>query len=312
MIPLLLAGVGAVGVGLIYFGLVVGRRGATDTEFDAPDPYPPRAKTTVRDSLGGPLQDLAAPFMRGRDSQLQLELMRADLNLKAYEFVLLQVASALILGAIGYIRFGNPLVGLGAAVGGYFLPGFYLKRRQRKRKRAFDAVLGDTIVLMSNGIKAGYSIQQAMNAVADSGRPPMAEEIGRVVRETSLGIDLETALEHLNTRLASKDFDLLVTAVMIHRAVGGNLAEVLDKIATTIRERVRVQGEVSVLTAQARASGYIITALPFAVAGILSLISPGFEKPLFTNPIGWVLITIGLISIGIGYAIIRRITDIHL
>jgi tight adherence protein B len=94
--------------------------------------------------------------------------------------------------------------------------------------------------------------------------------------------------------------------------VGGNLAEVLDQIADTIRERVKVAGEVRVLTAQARASGYIITGLPFAVGGILSLISPGFETPLFKNPLGWALIVVGLISISIGYAIIRKITDIHL
>jgi tight adherence protein B len=181
-----------------------------------------------------------------------------------------------------------------------------------KRRQAFEAVLGDTISLVSNSVKAGYSIQQAMASVAENGRPPLAEEIGRVVRESSLGIDTETALQHANERLASKDFDLLVTAILIHRSVGGNLSEVLDKIAETIRERVRVHGEVRVLTAQARASGYIITALPFAVGALLSVISPTFERPLFTNPIGWGMLAVGLVSISIGYAIIRKITDIHL
>ena len=313
MSPFLLAAVGAVGVGLVYFGLVFSRSPAGEETFAAPDPFPAQpAARSVRESLGGPLRELAAPFLRGRDSQLQTELSRAGLNLRAHEFVLLQVLAAVVLGLVGFLRFQAILVAIALAVAGYFIPGLYLRRRQRSRRRAFDAVLGDTIVLLSNGVKAGYSIQQALSSVADGGRPPLAEEIGRVVRETSLGIDLETALEHVNERLASRDFDLLVTAILIHRTVGGNLAEVLDKIAETIRERVRVHGEVRVLTAQARASGYIITALPFAVGGILSLISPGFERPLFTSPLGWAMIAVALVSIGIGYAIIRRITDIHL
>jgi tight adherence protein B len=195
---------------------------------------------------------------------------------------------------------------------GYFLPPLYLRRRKAQRRRAFEQVLGDTITLLSNSIKAGYSIQQSLSSIAENGRPPLAAEIGRVVRETGLGIELEVALEHANVRLASKDFELLVTAILIHRSVGGNLAEVLDQIADTIRERIKVAGEVRVLTAQARASGYIVTALPFAVGLVLSIISPGFEQPLFSNPLGWGLIAVGLISISIGYAIIRKFTDIHL
>jgi tight adherence protein B len=195
---------------------------------------------------------------------------------------------------------------------GYMLPNFYVRRQQRKRQRAFEAQLGDTISLLSNGVKAGYSVQQALASVAESGRAPLSDEIARVVREASLGLTLETALGHVNDRVQSKSFDLMVTAILIHRTVGGNLAEVLDKINETIRERVKVQGEVKVLTAQARASGYIITALPFAVGAILSLISPSFEKPLFTTPLGWGMIIFGLIMISIGYAIIRKITDIHL
>jgi tight adherence protein B len=187
-----------------------------------------------------------------------------------------------------------------------------LRRVERKRKRTLNAQLGDTISLMSNGLKAGYSIQQALASVADTGRKPISDEIRRVVREMSLGIELDTSLQHLNERLQSPDFDMMVTAILIHRRVGGNLAEVMDKIAETVRERIRVTGEVRVLTAQARASGYIVTGLPFAVAILLSLISPSFERPLFESPLGWGMISVGLVMIGVGYAIIRKITDIHL
>jgi len=311
---ILLAALGAVGVGVLYWALS-SPRPIPDSEWDveAPEPAEPKQQLSLRERLSRPLASMAAPALRGRrGSDLQAQLSRAGINMRTYEFVIIQVSAAAIIGLLAFLRFGNPLLFLAGAGIGWFLPGMYVRRRQRQRKGAFEAVLGDTIVLMSNGVKAGYSIQQAMNSVAESGRPPLAEEVARIIRETALGIDLEAALEHANRRLDSKDFDMVVTALLIHRKVGGNLAEVLDKIAETIRERVRVQGEVRVLTAQARASGYIITGLPFAVAGILSLISPQFERPLFTNSLGWVMIAVALVMIGIGYAIISRITDIHL
>jgi tight adherence protein B len=271
-----------------------------------------RRSFQLREALAIPIQGLAAPLMRGRQNQLQAELQRADLQMRAAEFVLIQVGAGILLGLVALLRFGSLPAVLVALVVGYFLPPLYLRRRKAQRRRAFEQVLGDTITLLSNSIKAGYSIQQSLSSIAENGRPPLAAEIGRVVRETGLGIELEVALEHANVRLASKDFELLVTAILIHRSVGGNLAEVLDQIADTIRERIKVAGEVRVLTAQARASGYIVTALPFAVGLVLSIISPNFEQPLFTSPLGWVLIAIGLVSISIGYAIIRKFTDIHL
>src|SRR5258708_7332695 len=315
----LLALLAAAGVGVVVWALMPAAPAQVSDEAAVPQAILPsealgaaRRSFQLREAPATPMQGLASPLMRGRQNQLQTELQRADLQMRAAEFVLIQVGSALLLGLIAVVRFGNPLVGIAGLAGGYFLPPIYLRRRKAKRRPAFDKVLGDTISLLSNSVKAGYSIQQGMTSIAENGRPPLAQEIGRVVRETRLGIDLETALAHANERLASKDFDLLVTALMIHRAVGGNLAEVLDQISETIRERVKVAAEVRVLTAQARASGYIITGLPFGVGLILSLISPSFERPLFTTPLGWVLIVVGLIMISIGYAIIRKITNIHL
>lgn len=311
----LLAGLAAVGAAIIVFGLP-GRRSVVD-DIEAPLAIPleltQEPRRSLRERFAGPIGSFATPLLRGgRGGQLQVELTRADLTLKAAEWVMIQAGTGTILGVLVFLRFGNVLLAIAAVAAGYFLPSIYLRRRQRKRRQALDAVLGDSIVLMANGIKAGYSVSQALASVAEGGRPPLSLEIQRVVRESALGIDLEQALQHVNKRLDSKDFDLLVTAILIHRTVGGNLAEVLDKIAETIRERVRIAGEVRVLTAQARASGYIVLALPFGVAGILSIISPSFERPLFTNFIGWIMIVVGLISMSIGYAIIRRITDIHI
>lgn len=309
-----LALVAALGAGVLYWGLVARRESAPEIEEPVAIPLTiEAAPVSLRERLAGPIGSVATPLLRGdRGGRLREELMRADLNFKAAEWASIQAGTGAVLGLFAWWRFGNILVVILAVVLGYLLPNIYLKNRQRQRRNALDAVLGDTIVLMSNGIKAGYSVQQALASVAEGGRPPLSTEIGRLVRETALGIDLEEALQHVNKRLDSKDFDLLVTAILIHRTVGGNLAEVLDKIAQTIRERVRIAGEVRVLTAQARASGYIILALPFAVAGILSIISPSFERPLFTNFLGIVMIALGLISMSIGYAIIRRITDIHI
>jgi len=320
MTPFLFAALASVGVGVVLWALLAPpAKAAVVEDAELPEGVLPsemlgaaRIRFHLREALATPIQNAARPLLRGRQGQLQAELQRADLDLRAAEFVLIQVGVAISLGLVATLRFGNLLAVIAAVALGYFLPPIYLRRRKAKRRQAFEQVLGDTITILSNSVKAGYSIQQAMSSIAENGRPPLAAEIGRVVRETGLGIELEVALDHANQRLASQDFELLVTALLIHRTVGGNLAEVLDQIADTIRERVKVHGEVQVLTAQARASGYIITGLPFAVGVILSLISPSFERPLFTTPMGWVLLTVGMISISIGYAIIRKITDIHL
>jgi tight adherence protein B len=319
MTPFLFAALASAGVGVVLWALLAPAAKATGVEAEMPEDVLPsellgtqRTRFHLREALATPMQNAAAPLLRGRQGQLQAELQRADLELRAAEFVLIQVGTGIALGLVALLRFGNVFAVIVAFAIGYFLPPIYLKRRKAQRRRAFEQVLGDTITLLSNSVKAGYSIQQAMSSIAENGRPPLDAEIGRVVRETGLGIEIDVALEHANQRLASQDFELLVTALLIHRTVGGNLAEVLDQIADTIRERVKVHGEVRVLTAQARASGYIITGLPFAVGLILSLISPSFERPLFTTPLGWILCVVGLISISIGYAMIRKITDIHL
>jgi tight adherence protein B len=315
MIQLLLAALAAGGAGFLAWALLAPARAEVDEDIhliQLDDPSE-QARLSLREQFAGPIRDLTAPLLRGqRRDRLQLDLNRADLNLRSAEWVLIQLGVAGAVGLVAFLRFGNILAVLVGLALGYIVPQVYLRRRQSKRRQAFQSVLGDTISMLSNSVKAGYSVQQALGSIGENGRQPLAEEVGRVVRETSLGIDLETALEHANERLDSKDFDLLVTAILIHRTVGGNLAEVLDRIADTIRERIRVHGEVRVLTSQARASGYIITALPFAVAGILTLISPSYEVPLFTQPLGWGLLALGLASISIGYALIRRITDIHL
>jgi tight adherence protein B len=191
------------------------------------------------------------------------------------------------------------------------IPGFYVKYRINKRLKSFNNQLGDTLTLLSNALKAGYSFAQAIDTVAKNAVPPIGDEFGRAVREMNLGGSPDDALNNITKRIASQDFDLVTTAYSIHRTVGGNLAEILDNIAYTIRERVRLKGEISTLTAQAKASGSIITFLPIGLSVFMYFVTPGYFKPMFENFVGWVLIAIGLFMIFIGNVIIRRIVAIE-
>jgi tight adherence protein B len=243
------------------------------------------------------------------------QLQRADLKLRTSEFFLIQVGSTAVFVLISLVRFGLPLGGLIQmivfGIVGYLIPGFYVKYRINKRLKSFNNQLGDTLTLLSNALKAGYSFAQAIDTVAKNAVPPIGDEFGRAVREMNLGGSPDDALNNITKRIASQDFDLVTTAYSIHRTVGGNLAEILDNIAYTIRERVRLKGEISTLTAQARASGSIITFLPIGLSVFMYFVTPGYFKPMFENFVGWVLIAIGLFMIFIGNLIIRRIVAIE-
>jgi tight adherence protein B len=311
-LQLLFGALGAIGVLIVVMGLAANRGGnETDLHMDA---YNPNA---AQKGKGGFVEGLMEGFNKsltkrgGRTSKLTEELAKADLKLRVSEYVVIVIGLIVLLCLVLFLRFHNPVLALVGVPVGYFLPGFFLKFRQRRRLKAFNNQLGDTIVLLSNALKAGYSFAQAMATIAKSSSPPMADEFSRAVREMNLGVSVDDALAHMVKRIESEDFDLMVTAVQIHRVVGGNLAEILDTIAFTIRERIRIQGEIRTLTAQARASGYIITGLPFALALILTFISPSYITPLFHEWLGYILIGLGLVSIAIGYGIISKITNIQ-
>jgi tight adherence protein B len=215
------------------------------------------------------------------------------------------------VGLIAWLRFGSLVAFLPCPFVVWILSGLFLRLRQRKRTRAFNNQLGDTLTLMSNALKAGHSFAQALSSVAKNANPPISEEFARATREIALGITVDDAMNHMVERNKSEDFDLMVTAVQIQRVVGGNLAEILDSIAFTIRERVRIQGEIRTLTAQARASGLIITLLPFFLIGALTFISPGYFNVMFSDPLGHIMLGIAAFSIAIGTALIQKIVRIE-
>ncbi len=262
---------------------------------------------------------------RGLADRLAIDIARADLKLRPAEFVAAWIATPFVfVGAAFLLSYllGNELLRSPLAVAAIFLigafaPRFYLKFRQGKRIRAFGEQLPDTITLLANSLRAGSSFLQGVELVAREARPPISEEFERVVREMSLGVALQPALNNMVRRVASEDLELMVTAINIQSQVGGNLATVLDSIAYTIRERIRIQGEIRTLTAMQRYSGYVITLLPVGLAGILFLISPGYigrmldpEPAMLGHPMGIVFFIIGGISMAIGYVLIRRIVDI--
>ena len=149
---------------------------------------------------------------------------------------------------------------------------------------AFNKQLPDTITLIANALRAGSSFLQAIELVVRESRPPVSTEFGRVIREVNLGLPFEQALENMVRRVRSDDLELMATAISIQHQVGGNLAEILDSIAYTIRERVRIKGEIRTLTAQQRLSGYVVGFLPIALAGFLFIAAPNFMEPMFLNP----------------------------
>jgi tight adherence protein B len=238
-------------------------------------------------------------------------LARADFKLRSSEFVLIQLGCLFAFALLGLIRFGFGPQFIVSGVGGYLVPMRVVKFRQARRLKKFNNQLPETLGLLSNGLKAGYSLPQALDSVARNTSAPISEELGRVTREMSVGASLDQAMLNMVKRVASDDLDLIVTAVLIHRSVGGNLARVLDNISHTVRQRVMVKGQISALTAQARASGWIISLLPVGVAAILYVIAPTYFRSLTTDRVGVALLVLAGVMIVIGNVLIRRITSIR-
>jgi tight adherence protein B len=320
LIGLVLGIIAACAVMLVVFGLLgqateadeVARRLERYAEFGDRSAGSARGKRNAREVLDGVTDALNEVMARSsRTGRLAENLARADLKLKSSEWVLGVAGAGVVLGLLLWVRFGNPVLFLIGPPAMWVVSGIALRLLQAKRIRAFDKQLGDTIVLLSNALKAGYSFAQAINTVAKSASPPIAEEFSRATREMALGISVDDALNHMVKRNQSEDFDLMVTAVQIHRVVGGNLAEILDTIAHTIRERVRIKGEIRTLTAQARVSGWIITLLPIGLAAALTVISPDYFTPMFHETLGIVMLALGGFSMLIGFALIQKIVKIE-
>lgn len=243
---------------------------------------------------------------------LELELQKADIPLKGAEFLTINILTCLLpLIGISFINGGFSALALVGGLSGALLPRLYLLGRQRSRLARFNAQIADALVLTANSLKAGYSFLQAMEITAREMQPPISTEFARALKEMNLGMPTEEALEAAAKRIGSDDFDLVVTAVIIQRQVGGNLARILENIAETIRERVRIKGEIKTLTAQGRISGLIITLLPVGIGLFILAVNPGYLQTLFIHPLGKLMLGLGFAGQIFGMLVIRKIVDIE-
>jgi len=229
------------------------------------------------------------------------------------------VLSAVGVGIVIYFIGGRSLiVGLGGGIIGIFLPRFYVKRQQSRRLVRFNEQISDMLNLMVNGLRAGYSTMQAMEAVSKELPPPICDEFRRVVQEMQLGVPMQQSLDNLLRRIPSDDLDLVITAINVQREVGGNLAEILDTISYTIRERVRIKGEIRVLTTQVMYSGRFLSMMPLFVMGILFLLNREYMMEFFkpennaSLPCGYIALACSAILIVLGYVIMNKLGDIEI
>lgn len=243
--------------------------------------------------------------------RIALGLVQANLRLRLTEYLLLRAVIGLVLAAIGFAISRSMVAAAGLFVLGYLVPRFYVQRRATRRVNQFLDQLPDTLDLMANSLRAGFGIAQVIGDLAGEMAPPLSEEFQRVYQEMSLGESLEVALAHLQTRLRSYDLDLVVTALLVQRRVGGNLAEILDSIAHTIRERVQILGEVRALTAEVRLSANILAALPLLTGLVFTIISPSYLQPLITTDIGRLISVGALVFMAVGIYMLRRLGTIE-
>ncbi len=292
-----------------------------------------------------PLSEQVSQIFAGRKfaEGMTRDLARADVKLNVAEYLGAHGVAAAVVGFVGYWFIGQRFPGIHTGIGlldalfpvvaptvatvgggivGLFLPGMYVRYLQGTRLATFDTQLGDMLNLVVNGLRAGFSVMQALEAVGKELPPPISVEFKRVVQEMQLGLPMEQALANLTRRIPSKDLDFVVTAINVQREVGGNLAEILDTITYTIRERVRIRGEISTLTAQGMITGYVISFLPIGLGVFLYLINPTYMMQVFGSdyslfgvipgPVcGAIMVITALLLIGIGFAAVMKIVQIE-
>lgn len=247
--------------------------------------------------------------------KLARDLARADLKFKPGEFIALYVIAIISVGFIAFLIGGRlPMSAVIGGVIGGFLPRLYVKNQQSKRLIRFNDQLPDMINLMVNGLRAGYSTMQAMEAVSKELPPPICDEFRRVVQEMQLGVSMEKALENLLRRIPSEDLDFVITAINVQREVGGNLAEIMEVISYTIRERIRIKGDIRVLTSQVMYSGRMLSLMPVGLLCILWFLNRDYVMEFFNKDVGfcaWLPLCAAGGLIIVGYTVMTRIGNIE-
>ncbi len=232
------------------------------------------------------------------------------LTMPAQHIFYLMLVSMIVVGAAVWAAFGNLPFGVFMGLIALFLPNFVIWLLKRRREKLFGVQLIDALVGMGNALRAGFSLPMSLELLAREMPNPMGQEMRMVTQEMRIGVTTEDALRHLAQRMPSEDLNLLITCITITREVGGNLSEIFDNIADTIRERHRIQGKIESLTAQGKLQGIIVALLPVAIGVALTLINPGLMAPMFHSYAGWLMLSVIVIMEAIGVYIIWRLTII--
>jgi tight adherence protein B len=304
MTPLLLAVTAAAAAFLLIQGFMGGgRRDSSSSRRridavlnSAADADARRAKGSRRNSVGE----------LGKKRISALKSQRRNANYKAL--------SVAVLCGVGTAAVGWTFLGLVGAIAGlalgFSLPTLFRSQMQKQRRSKINDQLPDLLQTLAGGLRAGQTFIQTLDSAAQELGEPFRSELLRALRELELGVSVEASFEGLRERIDDDDFDLVVDAVLIQRKVGGNLAEILTNIAHTIRERIRIRGEVNALTGQARLSGWVLGLLPVAVGGLIYLMDPEYMSPMFTSPIGIGALVVAGVSEIFGMLVIRKIADV--
>ena len=265
----------------------------------------------LSDSLKEALQKGARLIQKvHRSSSLDLKMLQAGLPILGSEFLIIELVAAII----AFVFAGLLTMQLPVAILAFlFIPlvGWMLIQiKIRKRRKDFVNQLGDMLSMVASALRAGFSFVQAVEIVSKEMAAPMSVEISKLIREINVGVPMETALEDINRRVECPEFELITTAVLIQRQVGGNLAQILDNISDTINERIRMKREVLALTAQGRMSAVVLALLPMALAAFLFSVHHDYFDPLLESSMGKVAIGIALLMELLGYLVIKKIVDI--
>ncbi|WP_336712916.1 type II secretion system F family protein [Arthrobacter sp. USHLN218] len=302
------------GVVLVLAGILLGftvlQPQAATLPRDRRRPFEEESTSKLSRFAGAAVRLLEEQLKRRPTRIYRRELLElAGLKLSQADYIILVTAGTLVAGAVGTLLRG---FGLGLLFGlvSPFLAHFVLVILISQRRAKFDSQMGDLLQLLSGGLRAGHSILRAIDAAAAEADAPTSEEMRRVITETSLGKDLLESLMDTAQRMESEDFTWIAQAIQINREVGGDLAEVLDQVNGTIRERAEIKGQIKALSAEGKFSAYILMALPIGIVVMLSVVNPGYVGVLFSEPLGWVMIGVSIILMIVGGLWLRKIIDL--
>jgi tight adherence protein B len=246
-----------------------------------------------------------------RAAALQKTLAQGNIDLRAGNFLMLCAAAALLFAVVAFILGGNILFGWAGALLGFFIPFAYASHMRTKRFQKFEEKFPEAIDTLARAVRAGHAFTTALEMIANEVSEPVAGEFRQLFEEQKFGLPVRDALLNLTDRIPLVDVKFFVTAVMLQRETGGNLAEILDNLSYVIRERFKILRQVRVHTAQGRLTMVLLMALPPTIVVIMLLINPGFIRPLFADPLGHALIVGGITLQTMGYFVIRKIIRIQ-